>query len=254
MKFFFALLVLISVLNVFAKSPLNWQLAEKDLKTSFKNPNFKQWEDEFEIVTNTDDQTSETRHLFSDCNEMGCEFSSSAAFEITMEGVPPGGGSCNLSGKFKFLSPKSAVAWAFKKNEEVPEFTSLLKDLPPLRNIKDYTLSRLIFTINEDSLMIDPQIDEIFCVRNTPEFETANRVKPTFKTGFNCNKASSITERTICSNEELAKLDLKLSASYASSKKDNKKQTQLQFLNNRNKCGSDSKCLKKIYENRLKYF
>ncbi|MCX7091980.1 MAG: lysozyme inhibitor LprI family protein [Methylobacter sp.] len=74
--------------------------------------------------------------------------------------------------------------------------------------------------------------------------------------GFNCAKASTFVEKTICSEKQLSDLDDLLAQTYkkaASNVTDKKtlKSEQLVWLKNRNQC-KDTDCLKDVYEERIK--
>ncbi len=72
---------------------------------------------------------------------------------------------------------------------------------------------------------------------------------------FDCAKGSSKVEHIICGNAEISKLDEGLAVSYKAalqgqSDPEKLKQTQKQWLKNRNKC-SDEYCVRRTYEARL---
>jgi uncharacterized protein YecT (DUF1311 family) len=79
---------------------------------------------------------------------------------------------------------------------------------------------------------------------------------------FNCNKASTTVEKTICSSVALAAYDQSVAQAYNDTVKYLKeagnadtlvqlKNTQKQWLTQRNACGSDTKCLEKAMADRL---
>ena len=72
---------------------------------------------------------------------------------------------------------------------------------------------------------------------------------------FDCAKAASNTEKLICSNPELSKLDEQLGASYKkalenSEDKDATKKTQVEWLKQQRAC-KDTDCLKQAYQTRI---
>ena len=78
----------------------------------------------------------------------------------------------------------------------------------------------------------------------------------THAAGFDCNKASTLVEKAICSDSELSKLDDLLMISYKEalgniSDTDKLKSEQRDWLaNTRNKC-QDADCLKRAYNKRI---
>lgn len=73
---------------------------------------------------------------------------------------------------------------------------------------------------------------------------------------FDCNKATTVTEKAICADPELSALDNHMAKLYAhargsTSMGDTYETKQLQWLKNRNKCKSDKQCLLKSYDNIL---
>ncbi|MBR7918666.1 DUF1311 domain-containing protein [Burkholderia vietnamiensis] len=73
---------------------------------------------------------------------------------------------------------------------------------------------------------------------------------------FDCTKATSITEKTICANDKLSKLDSKLSvawndASDVAIAPAAIKASQLKWLKLRDACGADTSCLSARYNERL---
>ncbi len=77
-----------------------------------------------------------------------------------------------------------------------------------------------------------------------------------YQPSFDCKKASTIPEKLICSNQELAEADLKLYAAYKIAK--NSTDDKAAFINAGNKWRKyerdiclDVDCLKKAYQNRL---
>jgi uncharacterized protein len=74
---------------------------------------------------------------------------------------------------------------------------------------------------------------------------------------FNCDKAKSKSEKTICSDSGLSRLDFMLNEKYQKSKKNlsgkeygDSIPNQRQFLKERDQCGNDKTCLSKIMETR----
>ncbi len=83
-----------------------------------------------------------------------------------------------------------------------------------------------------------------------------------FRTTFDCTKATSRIERTICEVKDLANADMEMGTLYKSllssmseAEKDQLKQDQLTWLKNRNKsCGNSAKiidCIKNSYNDRI---
>lgn len=80
-------------------------------------------------------------------------------------------------------------------------------------------------------------------------------------TSFDCSKALTNIEKTICNNKELGELDFRMSKAYfaLTSKLDERHAKQIlrhqkYWLKARNTCGhDDTKCLIKSYENRILY-
>jgi uncharacterized protein len=78
---------------------------------------------------------------------------------------------------------------------------------------------------------------------------------PTFAASFDCAKAASVTEKLICGDERLSKLDEQLASSYsqilkASSDKDTFKKTQFEWLKQQRAC-KDAVCLTQVYKDRI---
>jgi uncharacterized protein len=73
---------------------------------------------------------------------------------------------------------------------------------------------------------------------------------------FDCAKASSIVEQTICNNKELSEIDIKLSTLYRSalsqtSQQNSIRAAQRSWLAERNNCGAELFCLKNSYNLRI---
>jgi uncharacterized protein (TIGR02145 family) len=86
---------------------------------------------------------------------------------------------------------------------------------------------------------------------------TAGFTRPTIKPSFNCAKASTPTEKAICSDETLAELDSKMAKDYkclSSIEKGDFKNEQKEWVKKRDKCGAEVKCVETEYEERLKKF
>jgi len=73
--------------------------------------------------------------------------------------------------------------------------------------------------------------------------------------GFDCNKAASATEKAICRDESLSKMDGQMAALWgtlrAKSSDPAIRQAQRQWLEKRDACGGDVACLTKTYQQRL---
>ena len=74
---------------------------------------------------------------------------------------------------------------------------------------------------------------------------------------FNCNKAGNATERAICSNSRLSEADVKLANTYNILMRLSKdysrydlKDEQMQWLRDRNQCGSRVACISEEYQYR----
>ena len=89
-------------------------------------------------------------------------------------------------------------------------------------------------------------------------FTTSLLITSLYSASFNCKKASTFIEHTICNDSELSKLDEQLASAYKKvfnslSDKTDLKKDQLDWLkNNRDKCMS-LECLKTSYINRVLY-
>jgi uncharacterized protein len=76
---------------------------------------------------------------------------------------------------------------------------------------------------------------------------------------FDCRKAASVSERTICANTTLAKLDFQLGRTWGtvlaafidSAQRTQMKQDQRTWIVLREKCGGDADCIEKLYRDRL---
>lgn|GEM_PF-110106 len=73
---------------------------------------------------------------------------------------------------------------------------------------------------------------------------------------FDCDKATSVTEKTICADDKLSELDEKLSEAWEnvpgiSTDPIAMKSSQLKWLKLRNACGADTSCLTARYKERL---
>jgi uncharacterized protein len=77
-----------------------------------------------------------------------------------------------------------------------------------------------------------------------------------FAASFDCSKASSITEKTICNNPTISELDNKLAEAYKNAKSKTSdesklKSEQLAWIKESRTCGGDSNCLEKSYKDRI---
>jgi len=88
--------------------------------------------------------------------------------------------------------------------------------------------------------------------KEEPKKEAVAKTK-TYKTGFNCNTAKTVAGKTICSDEELAKLDLEMVKLYKPLA-DYFEEDQKEWMKKRNRCEDDVACLKKEYKARIKFF
>jgi uncharacterized protein len=76
---------------------------------------------------------------------------------------------------------------------------------------------------------------------------------------FDCRKAASLSEKTICANAALSRLDLQLGRIWKtlldafsdSVQKTQMKQDQTTWIALRERCGDDANCIGKLYRNRL---
>ncbi len=78
------------------------------------------------------------------------------------------------------------------------------------------------------------------------------------KASFDCTKADKASEKAVCSNAELGRLDTQLAALYAKAQKSydpgelpDLKKDQRAWMQERDRCGGDSACLKDRYERRI---
>lgn len=77
-----------------------------------------------------------------------------------------------------------------------------------------------------------------------------------YSASFDCSKASSITEKTICNNPTISLLDDKLGATYKSAMGKTNDQAKLKadqiaWIKESRLCGGDSNCLEKSYKGRI---
>jgi hypothetical protein len=82
----------------------------------------------------------------------------------------------------------------------------------------------------------------------------SGRIEKPFSPAFNCNKASTDTEKAICMDWNLAELDFTLSSLWASDNMDSQSsenKSQSMWLKTRDSCQSDGKCIEKSYKDRL---
>jgi len=86
----------------------------------------------------------------------------------------------------------------------------------------------------------------------------SENVCSTYSPSFDCCKATTASEKAICSDSDLAELDKKLAETYSeiisnanSDTKENIQQAQKGWLKERNNCSSDIQCLKKSYNSRI---
>lgn len=101
----------------------------------------------------------------------------------------------------------------------------------------------------------------IFFIASTSHSFPETTNKDIFKTSFDCAKATSDTEKTICSVQELAEADIEIGSIYnsllsslPSEGKQQLKQEQITWLKARNQCGRVKNvisCLKESYRNRI---
>ncbi len=79
---------------------------------------------------------------------------------------------------------------------------------------------------------------------------------PSHAAGFDCAKAASVTEKAICSDSKLSKLDGDLAVAWNTAldlaiDSAPMKSSQLQWLKRRNSCGGNTACLTASYDERL---
>lgn len=79
---------------------------------------------------------------------------------------------------------------------------------------------------------------------------------PAYSASFDCSKASSLTERTICNNPTISVLDDKLGSAYKSAMSKTNDQSKLKadqiaWIKESRLCGGDSYCLEKSYKERI---
>lgn len=83
-----------------------------------------------------------------------------------------------------------------------------------------------------------------------------NKTPTYYQTSFNCTKADNYVEKTICSNNELAQLDLKLLSTYKAKLAESKNKSTLKqqqatwVLNTKNNC-SDIACITNVINSRI---
>jgi uncharacterized protein len=82
---------------------------------------------------------------------------------------------------------------------------------------------------------------------------------PAEQPSFDCRKAASVSERTICANTTLSRLDFQLGRTWEtllnafidSAQRTQMKQDQRTWIVRREKCGGDGDCIGKLYRDRL---
>jgi len=76
-----------------------------------------------------------------------------------------------------------------------------------------------------------------------------------YAASFNCKKAGTFIEHTICNDEKLSKLDEELAKAYKSAKKKTDKNAlkkeQRKWLKTKRKSCQDVKCLRRVYAERV---
>jgi uncharacterized protein YecT (DUF1311 family) len=235
------------------------EAAKKELSINPPHFNFKDWEGTYHTTQTWPEQTAETEIEVQGCNPQGCSFRASASFEVTVENVPPGGGGCEYSGEFKFIAPDQAVAWNSKEEGDFRgEFPSLAKEAT------SDEWKKLVFIRKGNLLSVDNDsaLSNDFCARNSASFIPAAKEGTSLHLAgpsFDCAKAKSEEETTICAHAELARLDKKLSQRFRkarASSRDPKTRAALiekqrAFLEERAGCKSDVACLKQSYLHRL---
>ncbi len=73
-----------------------------------------------------------------------------------------------------------------------------------------------------------------------------------YKTGFNCNTAKATAAKTVCTNKELADMDVEMVSLYKPLA-DKLEEDQKNWLRKRNKCEDNVACLKNEYKARIKF-
>lgn len=79
-----------------------------------------------------------------------------------------------------------------------------------------------------------------------------------FPTSFDCSKASQVTDKAICTDADLAKLDVEYAELYknarAGESRDSAQQYARQLSSKKMKCGSDKACIAASYNEGISYF
>ena len=145
----------------------------------------------------------------------------------------------------------------FSDNEPVVAFTLSCKDglfggsMGPVDGIE----GAWIIALRNGQLAMHWYDDTIFLLNGLPK-----NAKPA--ASFNCNKAATVVEKTICGSVALAAFDQSVAQAYKFAGNFFKevenpealtrlKISQKQWLNQRNGCGADAQCLEKSMEDRL---
>lgn len=81
-------------------------------------------------------------------------------------------------------------------------------------------------------------------------------LKPVYAASFDCSKASTVVEGSICANATLSDLDVQLSAAYKKARATSAdpaalQKDQLAWIKNRNTCGANVNCLTESYRLRI---
>jgi len=167
--------------------------------------------------------------------------------------------SCQLKNNvFKVIIHRSGVFSVLSKDDNpVYKFT----DIYP----SDNNIYGLNSTIKKYYLKLSSDGKAIECITRNGEQQVCDenivnkiKSKPSnfMSASFPCNKAKTTTEKSICANPELSRLDYKLSESYKkaysiSPQKDSLKREQLLWLKERDTCKDDN-CLMVKYKSRIK--
>jgi len=89
---------------------------------------------------------------------------------------------------------------------------------------------------------------------DNPALYQAPKTERTIKPSFDCAKASTPSEKAICSNANLAELDNRLAKAYKNARsacQKDVKQEQREWLKEVNSCSSNIQCLKNSYISRI---
>jgi uncharacterized protein YecT (DUF1311 family) len=146
------------------------------------------------------------------------------------------------------------------ENESIQEVTRRIEALQPTLNAADSSINN-INTINNSEQLQSEQLqpeqvqpEQVVAKTDTQVQEKSTAVGH-FSPSFDCSKASTIQEKLICSDEELAMFDAELSELYKQclerlEDKESLKENQRNWLRFRNQC-ENKECLFGAYQEQI---